>query len=131
MQDVATTKRKPLTKTQRRTMWETHGGICIICKLPIDPRKVWIDEHIRALGLGGTNDLSNRGPAHFECAEVKTAMQDMPAIVKAKRQKDAHLGIKDETRAKIPSRRAEPKERRFDRTALPPRALYQDTKEAS
>lgn len=129
MQDVGTTKRKPLTKTQRRTMWEAHGGICVICKLPIDPRKVWIDEHIRALGLGGSNDMSNRGPAHFHCAQVKTTAEDVPMIAKAKRQKDARLGIKDETRAKIaapPPKAA--KERRFTRESLPPRPLYEDTR---
>lgn len=85
----ATTERKPLTKLQRAKMFSDHNGICIICKLPIDEPKGWIDEHIRALALGGTNELSNRGPAHFHCAEVKTRDHDMPRIVKAKAQQAA------------------------------------------
>ena len=84
-----TTERKPLTKLQRAKLFAEHGGICCVCKLPIDEPKGWIDEHIRALGLGGTNDLKNRGPAHFHCAEVKTKNEDMPRIVKAKAQQAA------------------------------------------
>ena len=91
--DVGTTPRKPLTPTQRLKLFEDHKGICCLCSLKIKRGDAWIDEHIRPLGLGGSNDLSNRGPAHKLCAEVKTE-QDMDRINKAKRQKQADLGIK-------------------------------------
>lgn len=101
--DVGTTKRERLTPRQLLKLWETEGGVCCICGFKIDPGKKWldtlkgekgfIDEHGRALGLGGSNKLSNRGVAHIRCAEVKTREQDMPAINKAKAQKRAHLGI--------------------------------------
>lgn len=94
MTDVPTTPRKPLTPAQRLNLFEDHGGKCVLCGLKIRAGERWIDEHIRALGLGGTNDPENRGPAHEKCAEVKTHDEDMPRIVKAKRIKRKHLGIK-------------------------------------
>lgn len=101
--DVGTTPRERLTPRQLLKLWETEGGVCCICGFKIDPDKKWldtlkgekgfIDEHGRALGLGGSNKLSNRGVAHIHCAKVKTSEQDMPAINKAKAQKRSHLGI--------------------------------------
>lgn len=99
--DVGTTAREKLTPTQRLKLFEREKGICCICGLKIVGS--FIDEHRRALGLGGGNDLSNRGVAHPKCAEVKTHDEDMPRIVKAKRQKMAQLGIKDEPTRKLQS----------------------------
>jgi len=85
----------------------------------------WIDEHIKPLGLGGSNDLTNRGPAHIKCASVKTTEQDIPRIAKAKRQKMASLGIKDETKP-IPSPgfAKSAKTPRIEKQQLPPRAMF-------
>lgn len=102
--DVPTTKRKPLTKRQRTKLGEDNGWLCCICGLPVDPRKPWVDEHKRALGLGGSNDMSNRGPAHMQCAAVKTLEKDMPAIVKAKRQKDMQTSRDPSAKPQIQSR---------------------------
>lgn len=118
--DVGTTPRKNLTRTQRLKLFEDHKGICCICKKQITAGEKWIDEHGRALGLGGTNDLANRAPAHFKCASVKTAEQDIPAIAKAKRQKMAVFGIKDETKPKIKSA-GFPKKPKPEAKPLPPR----------
>lgn len=112
--DVGTTPRKPLTPTKRLKLFEDHKGICCICKTQIMAGEKWIDEHKRALVLGGSNDLSNRGPSHIKCAGIKTAKQDIPAGAKAKRQKMASLGIKDETKPKI-------KSPGFAKSAKPPR----------
>lgn len=103
VEDVGTTKRKPLTPTQRLKLFEEHGGICKLCGLKIIGKK-WIDEHGRSLGLGGSNDNSNRYPVHVACAAVKTHDEDMPRINKAKAQKKAALGIKKETTAPLQSR---------------------------
>lgn len=89
-----TTPRKALSRMQRLKLFEAHGGVCVICGQAIRGGEKWIDEHVRALGLMGTNDMDNRGPAHVRCAEVKTREQDVPAIAKAKRVKAKHLGIK-------------------------------------
>jgi 5-methylcytosine-specific restriction protein A len=90
--DVGTTERKPLTPTQRLKLFEREKGLCCICGLKIVGK--FIDEHKRALGLGGSNDPDNRGVAHPKCAEVKTREEDMPRINKAKAQKKAQHGIK-------------------------------------
>jgi 5-methylcytosine-specific restriction enzyme A len=100
-QDVGTTPRKRLTPTERLKLFERESGLCCICGLKI--RGSFIDEHRLALGLGGSNDPSNRGIAHPKCAEIKTHNEDMPRIVKAKAQKRAQHGIKPEQTRSIQS----------------------------
>ena len=102
--DVGTTKREKLTPTERLKMFEDHGGICKICTRKITPGEKWIDEHGRALGLGGSNSKKNRYPVHVACAAVKTHDEDMPRINKAKAQKKAALGIKKEPTTPLQSR---------------------------
>ena len=95
--------RKPLTDLQRTKMFRDHGGICCICGHKIDGvREKWIDEHERALAMGGSNDPDNRGPAHLACAKLKTK-DDMAQISEAKRREAKHNGAK-RPRGKIPSR---------------------------
>jgi len=90
--DVPTTPRKRLTPRERLALFERRKGICCVCGQKI--RGEFVDEHWRALGLGGSNDPSNRDIAHVKCAALKTRDQDMPRIVKAKAQKRAHHGLK-------------------------------------
>src|SRR5829696_4258989 len=126
--DVGTTPRKPLTPRQRLKVWEAHGGKCWICETPIKGGEKWRDEHVRPLGLGGSNELSNRAPVHLSCAATKDK-QDLPRIAKAKRQKMKALGIKKPS-ASISSRpKGEKllKPGRIDKSRLPKlprRALY-------
>jgi hypothetical protein len=80
---------------------------------------------LRALGLGGSNDLDNRAPVHVACAKAKTNKEDLPRIAKAKRQKMVALGIKRDTGPKIASRGFSRKER-TPKTSLPPRMIYED-----
>lgn len=128
MTDVGTTPRKPLTPTQRLKLFEAHKGICGICGQQIRSGEKWIDEHLRALALGGSNDLENRAPVHVACAATKTAKEDLPRIAKAKRQKMRSLGIKRDG-PKIQSRGFEKAEKpgREGRLKLPPRrSIYED-----
>lgn len=106
MTDVPTTKRKSLSPMQRLKLFEDHGGICVVCERKIDAGEPWIDEHLRALGLGGSNDLDNRGPAHAHCADTKTRTEDIPRIAKAKRQKAKHLGIPTRKGRPLPGTKA-------------------------
>jgi 5-methylcytosine-specific restriction enzyme A len=103
--DVGTTPRKPLTPTQRLKLFEAHKGLCGICGGQIKAGEGWIDEHIIPLGLGGSNDLSNRAPVHAACADSKTHGKDgdVAKIAKAKRVKMRHLGI-SRPKQKIASR---------------------------
>lgn len=126
MSDVGTTERKRLTPTQRLKLFERHKGLCALCDLQIRSGEKWIDEHLRALGLGGTNDDDNRAPVHVACAKAKTENEDIPRIAKAKRSKMAALGIKRDTGRKIQSRGFPliEKQQRIVKGRLPPRGLY-------
>lgn len=86
-------RRKPLTRNQRAKMHDEHGSTCCICLEAIPAGEPFIDEHIIPLELGGSNDMSNRGPAHVGCAKKKT-QRDLKLIAKAKRVRARHLGIK-------------------------------------
>ena len=84
--------RKPLTTKQRVELFREHKGMCCICGGKISG-KAWHDDHQRALALGGSNDISNRGPSHIICHKEKTK-QDVTMIAKAKRNEAKHFGAK-------------------------------------
>lgn len=85
--DVGTTPRRKLMPHQRLQVWERAAGLCVICHRRIDGvRERWIVGHIRALELGGADELNNMGPAHQTCASTKTK-DDQARAAKAKRQK--------------------------------------------
>lgn len=83
--------RKPLTKKQRVQLFFERKGECCICHGKIHIGEKWIDEHETALALGGTNEMSNRGLAHIDCAKDKTKV-DVKHIAKAKRVEAKHIG---------------------------------------
>jgi 5-methylcytosine-specific restriction protein A len=59
--------------------------VCVLCERKIDGvRERWIVEHIRALELGGPDDLDNMGPAHEACAAIK-AQDDYRCTAQATR----------------------------------------------
>ena len=92
VEDVGTTIRQKLPPHRRLQVWEATGGRCVLCGQKIDgARERWIAEHIRALELGGIDDLGNMGPAHEACALEKTK-DDHHRAGKAKRQKLRHIG---------------------------------------
>lgn len=125
-EDVGTTPRgKRLTVTQVLAIFERHKGKCVLCGGKIHEGEPWRDEHLRALGLGGTNELDNRAPVHIACAKAKNA-EDLPAIAQAKRKKAAAQGIKA-PRKKIQSRGFAPtakKSRELTKKLPPRRHLY-------
>ena len=97
-EDVGTTPRRSLSARRRLQAWERTKGVCVICEAPIDGvRERWIIEHIRALELGGPDDLTNMGPAHEACGRTKTR-DDHARTAKAKRQKIQHLGAAEPSR---------------------------------
>jgi 5-methylcytosine-specific restriction endonuclease McrA len=90
--EVGTTARRRLTPHRRLIVWERAAGVCVLCQRRIDgARERWIVEHIRALELGGADDLSNMAPAHEACALAKTC-DDHRRAARAKRQKIRHIG---------------------------------------
>lgn len=85
--DRTVEERKPLTKLQRARLMESQKGICGCgCGGKLDDaREGIIDEHVQALGLLGSNDMSNRQLWRKPCSAAKTYERDIPAISKAKR----------------------------------------------
>lgn len=119
-EDVGTTPRKPLTPTQRLKLFESFGGRCVLCDRKIEAGERWIDEHLRALGLGGSNAAENRGPAHKACADAKTFGKDgdLARIAKAKRVKMRHLGIRQSKGPPLPGSKDSPWKRKMDGTLV-------------
>ena len=129
MSDVGTTPRKPLTPTQRLKLFEAHKGLCGLCGAAIRAGESWIDEHIIPLGLGGSNDLTNRAPVHVACAANKTHGKngDAAKIAKAKRVKMRHLGI-SKSKVKIQSRgfSKAPREEKQVTKVVPRKSMYEE-----
>jgi hypothetical protein len=120
LEDVGATVRRKLTPHRRLQVWEKTGGICILCERKIDGlREQWISEHIRALELGGMDDLDNMGPAHNECAQVKTR-DDHHRAAQAKRQKIGYLGA-NESKRPMPFGRASAWKRKLSGEIVPRR----------
>lgn len=116
-EDVGTTKRRSLSGHSRLKAWERTGGICVVCDQPIDGvRERWIVEHIRALELGGADEIENMGPAHDTCGREKTR-EDHARSAQAKRQKIRHLGAAVAVKPLIGSRASQLK-RKIDGTVV-------------
>lgn len=90
--DVGTTPRARLSRRDGLAVFEREHGRCALCGLPVRPGR-FIFEHMRALELGGTNDLANIRLTCEGCAAEKTR-DDHHRAAKAKRAKAAHLGIR-------------------------------------
>lgn len=126
-EDIGTTKRLRMTDTRALRAWENTKGVCVTCGLKINGTKErWFVEHIRALELGGKDEDSNLGPAHFDsCKAIKDA-DDHARAAKAKRNKRAELGIRQPSRLQSRGFDKSPPQRsasRFVAKLLPPRRL--------
>ncbi|TXN24006.1 HNH endonuclease [Methylobacterium sp. WL9] len=117
-ENVGTTRRKPLTASQKLALYDEQKGICPLCGLFMVAGKKLIDEHLRPLGLGGTNDFGNRAIVHEACADAKThgPRGDIARIADAKAQKRAALGFKTRKGRPMPGSRASGLKRGFDGT---------------
>lgn len=118
LEDVGTTRRRILSNRRRLQAWERTGGTCVVCDCRIDGvRDRWIVEHIRALELGGLDEIQNLGPAHEACGGEKTR-GDHARAAKAKRQKLRHLGA-GVIKRPMPGSRASALKRKVDGTVVP------------
>ena len=82
-------------KGVRDRIFEAHGRVCHVCKLPIVvPKMKWALDHMKAIQEGGENVEANLAPIHeTPCHATKTAAENKRRD-KAKRQRHAHHGIK-------------------------------------
>jgi 5-methylcytosine-specific restriction endonuclease McrA len=109
-------KRKPLTDKQRAKLFVEHQGRCCVCHNKIQAGQRWIDEHVKPLWLAGTdedfNAWANRGPAHEDCAKVKTA-REAKERSKGRRVAQKHMGAK-RSKNPLPGSRASKWKRKMD-----------------
>ena len=72
-----TEKRRPLTKAQIAELTLRQMGKCLRCgeRLDFTTKGAVIDEHLRPLADGGTNETSNRAFFCKPCATPKTAKE--------------------------------------------------------
>lgn len=116
-EDVGTTRRGHLSARRRLQAWERTNGKCVVCGDRIDGvRERWIVEHIRALELGGVDELDNMGPAHEACGREKTR-DDHARAAQAKRQKLRHIGAVH-TVQPLPGSRTSLLKRKIDGTVV-------------
>lgn len=119
------TKRRSMTASKRLRIWNAHSGVCHLCGLPIKLGELWDVEHRKPLWLGGSDDEDNMAPAHKDCHAPKSKEE---AGVRAKTNRVAarHLGI-EKKGPRIVSRGFEKREKqkRFTKTPLPPRSIYE------
>ena len=54
---------------------KNYNGICPLCGKPLSEKEATID-HIVPLSRGGTNDVGNLRPVHFECNQLKGSFLD-------------------------------------------------------
>ncbi|MER2267588.1 HNH endonuclease [Methylobacterium oxalidis] len=117
-EDIGTTPRSCLSPRQRLQAWERTNGKCVVCGERIDgARERWIVEHIRALELGGADELANMGPAHEACGREKTR-DDHARTARAKRQKLRHIGATAPERP-LPGSRSSPLKRKLNGIVVP------------
>ena len=128
MTDVGTTRRRPMSATRQLRIWEAHKGRCYLCGRKIVAGEAWEVEHMRALGLGGTDTDDNCAPAHKACHASKTR-DDAARIAKAKRQKARHLGIKTRKGRPMPGTKASGLRKRMDgKVERRPAPLWESSK---
>lgn len=107
-------KRKHLSTKTRVSIFERHGGVCHLCSAKIQPGQEWDVSHEIPLELGGADDESNWLPAHRRCHRDHTALNDIPAIARAKRIYAKHIGAKAPSRNPMPGSRASKWKRKMD-----------------
>lgn len=103
------------TSLERAKVFRANGGVCYLCDRKIAPGEKWEVEHIKAKGLGGSNDPDNLRPAHIDCHAGKTR-RDVAIMRKADRQGKKHLGIKRRKGPPMPGTKASGWKKRIDGT---------------
>src|SRR5690242_2258770 len=84
--------RRKLSTRDRERLLTKHGSVCHICLLTIHPGQRWEVSPPIPLAAGGSDDASNRAPAHFKCHRRVTRDIDIPLIAKVRRKRQKHNG---------------------------------------
>ena len=115
IEDVGTTKRGNLSPRRKLAIWEREKGKCMICGIKLTTGK-FIFEHVRALELGGEDTDDNIRLTCKGCATEKTK-EDHSKAATAKRQKQAHLGLK-KSKSPLPGGKSSKWKKKLDGTVV-------------
>lgn len=85
----------------RIAAYERCKGLCESCGALLQVGRFHYD-HVVPDGLGGEPTLENCAVLCRPCHDEKTAGHDVPAITKAKRQEQVHLGARPPSRSPLP-----------------------------
>lgn len=109
-------KRREFTTQTQRDALARSGGICechliphvfkIACGLPLGPGNTFF-EHVDPDNLRKDNSVHNCACLTRNCWRYKTSQFDLPIIAKAKRNHDAHNGIR-RPKKRLPGSRRDP-----------------------
>lgn len=125
------TKRRTITKAMRVRIFDRAGGVCHLCKLPINATRgeKWHVEHVKPLWEGGSDDEANMAPAHVDCHATKSAEEAAPRA-KGTRQRARHIGAVT-PQCRIANRGFQKTEKtaRIVKASLPPRPMFEDVKQ--
>ena len=109
--------RNNFTKDTQRQALKRANGICechliphvfkVACGRPIGPGNTFF-EHVTPDNLSKDNSLDNCCALSRTCWRYKTSFYDLPVIAKARRNFDAHHGIKDPWRKRLPGGKSDP-----------------------
>lgn len=95
-------RREAVTRKRRAEVFRDNGGICHLCTRRVAPGEAWEVEHVKPVGLGGTDSPDNLKPAHVDCHKGKTR-KDVKIMRKADRALKAHV-LPSKSRRQIKSR---------------------------
>ena len=109
------TKRHKWTAKQRAEIFRDAGGFCHICERRIATGEPWEVEHVKPLGLNGSDKQADMRPAHVDCHKGKTR-HDVGVMRKADRQMKKHIGLKRRTGAPVPGSKASKWKKKMDGT---------------
>jgi 5-methylcytosine-specific restriction protein A len=124
------TKRRSISNAMRVRIFDTAGGVCHLCKLPINATRgeKWHVEHIKPLWEGGSDDEKNMAPAHVDCHATKSAEESAPRA-KGTRQRAKHIGaVKPKGQLRGPGFAKSEKRPRIEKQRLDPRPMFEDMK---
>jgi 5-methylcytosine-specific restriction endonuclease McrA len=113
--------RREFSKAIRANAFARANGHCEKCSVKLTVGKFAFD-HVLPDGLGGEATLDNCEVLCAACHGAKTAKVDVPQIAKMKRQRAAHLGLKQKGRGFPPARRRGGASKPLTKQ-LPPRRL--------
>lgn len=110
-------KRREFPAKVKVAAFERAKGCCEECTAKLAPGNVHYDHRIPD-AVGGEPTLDNCQCLCTACHRIKTSGEDMPRIVKTRRQHRQHIGAKAPSRQPLPGGRGDKFKRKLDGTVV-------------